>query len=224
VARIPWRSGLLWSLGATLICGVMVVSAGPDSDRDFPRLFENAAVALQGARNAEEVRMIAGEPGEPTWQALRRQTMFDFLLAGAYGAVFALAGRRLRWLGSRWGAPLGWTAISCGMAAAAFDWAENVATLQHLGDPVTFSPVIGILARLKWAAIGIATLAAMTYWFPPLPIDTEKKAFGAFAAFLFLNAAALALAGVVWPLAWERFGLPFAGALLVCACLTIGDE
>lgn len=212
---------MLWALAATLVSGAVVALAGPSADGDLPRLFENTAVALQAARNSEEVAMIVGEPQGPNWRAIRLQTRLDFFLALSYAWAFAMMGRALRRRGGRASSFLGTCVMIGGVAAGLFDATENFLILQVVHNSVTFSPWIARFADLKWACLGVATLAVTKFWFPSLPLVDERKAFGAFAAFLYLNAGALAIAGVFWPLAWERFGLPFTGALLVSLGLVL---
>lgn len=212
---------MLWALAATLLWGAVVMFAGPEKDLDLPGLFENSAVALQAAPSLEEVATIVGIPGGPNWRAIRLQTIFDFFLAASYAWAFVVMGGRLRKRGDRASSLLGTTVLVCGIAAGAFDWCENVAILRCVNDPISFCAWVSRFAALKWTTLGVAALAAIRLWFPPLPLDDERKAFGAFAAFLYANAGTLALAGIFWPLAWERFGLPFALALLVSAGLAL---
>lgn len=174
-------------------CVVMIVfmNGKPDfSNASRPaRGIANPVVALQMARNLDEVDdVIADAPG-PDREAMRFKQYLDFGFIAFYASLYVALAAMFH---TRWGI----VAALCGLAAAVFDVIENFAILRIVDVPLrqTTQPMIDAIRHpslAKWTLAFIATAI-----FGVLFLKSEKgrvmRAIGA----LNLAAAALGFYGV----------------------------
>lgn len=120
--RLRRAAGLIAILNLALI---FILSGKPhftNASRP-PRGIANPVVALEVARDVEEVDAILGEAPSPDREVMRVKQYIDFAFIASYAALYVT-------LSLLWGSRLAMVAAICGVAAAIFDVIENIAILR----------------------------------------------------------------------------------------------
>jgi len=192
---------------------VLVVHSGrPDftSASQPVRGIANPVLALQMARNVDEVDAVLGDAPSPDREAMRIKQYIDFGFIASYAGLYLALAMMFR---SR----AGWIAAICGGAAACFDVAENFAILRILDVPLrsTTQAMIDAIRHAslaKWTLAYVAgALFAAVFWM-------SRRWAMRFIAILNFAAAALGFYGIYDNsfLVWA--GLPlFAGLIAMIA-------
>ena len=126
LARATWAA-LLVTLGAGYWTGRL--SSRVKGPVGGPRL---AGLAMQFVDRWEKLAATVGDVGHAARAELRKALNADYLFIGGYAALFAAYGS---WIGVA-GDTRGWFVLGAGLAAAAFDVAENRAIVALLALPV----------------------------------------------------------------------------------------
>ena len=111
-------------------------------------------VALQMARNVNEVDAVLGDAPSPDREVMRIKQYVDFGFIAFYGGLFVA-------LGLLAGGSLGFAAALAGVAAAVFDVLENLAILRILDVPLaaTTQGMIDAIRRPSYAKWTLAFVA-----------------------------------------------------------------
>jgi hypothetical protein len=133
-------------------------------------------VALQMARNLNEVDYVLGDAPSPDREVMRFKQYIDFGFITAYAALFIVLARLLAGDGG-WTRAAGTAAMICAIATAAFDAAEDVAILRLLDVPLrrTTPAMINAIrsaSAAKWglAAVSLGLLSAYFFRRPKLAV------------------------------------------------------
>jgi hypothetical protein len=133
--RIERTIGVLALLNILMI-GVLLGHSWFSNASLPPRGISDPIVALEVARNVDEVDAVLGDAPSPDRETMRLKQYVDFGFIGCYAALFLALGRLLsRTLppeAPRWVRPVAIAAVVCGIAAAGFDVMENLAILRLL--------------------------------------------------------------------------------------------
>jgi hypothetical protein len=121
---------------------------------------DDPVLALQMARNADEVDAVLGDAPSPDRETMRFKQYVDFGFIASYTALFLV----LSVLLARtypWGRSPAIAAAVCGLAATGFDLAENFAILHICDLPLnqTTQPMIDAVRRASLAKYGLAMVA-----------------------------------------------------------------
>ena len=167
-------------------------------------------VALQMARNVDEVDAVLGDAPSPDREAMRIKQYIDFAFIAAYAALYIALAMMFR-------TRLAVLAAICGTAAAVFDLLENSAILRILDVPLhsTTQAMIDAIRHsglAKWTLAFVASaLFAALFW------RSRRWAMRAIAALNFA-AAALGFYGIYDNSILVWAGLPlFAGLIAMTA-------
>jgi hypothetical protein len=125
------------------------------------RGLRDPVLALQMARNVEEVDAIFGEAPSPDRETMRFKQYVDFGFIACYTALYLLLSILLLRT-YRWGRIPAIGAAICGLAAAGFDVAENLAILRVCNVPLsqTTQTMIDAIRHASLLKYGLALLAA----------------------------------------------------------------
>ena len=188
---------------------VLIVHAGKPqfTNASQPaRGIADSVIALQMARNLDEVDAVLGDAPSPDREAMRIKQYVDFGFIASYAALYVALAMMFR---SR--AAL--TAGICGVTAAAFDVIENVAILRILDVPL-HATTQGMIDAIRYPSLAKWTLAfAASALFGALFWKCRHWAMRTIAALNFA-AAALGFYGIYDNsfLVWA--GLPLLGGLI----------
>ena len=155
-----WRSrqaGGLSYLAVGCVVFIAILNGRPDFSNASvaPRGIASPLVALEVARNVNEVDSILGEAPSPDREAMRIKQYIDFGFIGCYVSLYVALAMFFR-------SPVAILAGVCGVAAGVLDVMENVAILRildlHLRD-ITQGMVDAIRypSLAKWALAFVAT-------------------------------------------------------------------
>ncbi|MBZ5604521.1 MAG: hypothetical protein LAO79_19640 [Acidobacteriia bacterium] len=171
-----------------------------------PRGIASPIVAIEVARNVDEVDAILSDAPSPDREAMRIKQYLDFAFIACYAGLYiALA----RWFGQR----LAVIAAICGLAAAVFDVVENFAILRILDLPLR-AITQGMIDAIRYPSLAKWTLAFVaSALFGVLFWKRQRRRFR-FIALLNFAAAALGIFGLYDNsfLVWA--GIPLAAGLL----------
>lgn len=179
------RRRLLAATVAVLVTAGVVTLFTPPRPASMPARFDNAVLAAELVRNADEMRGVYGtdaparrcrdapaaarSPDCAFIDILRHNTLADFLFIGAYATLFFLLARLLP-------ARVARVVRVMVVFAALADCAENIGMLRAMQEPAsdllaqtirTPSLVKWTLLSVVWSALGYGFLAHV----PPLPIS-----------------------------------------------------
>jgi len=153
-----------WFAIATLAM-VAILSSKPSFTNASrpPRGISNPVIAIEVARNVDEVDAILSDAPSPDREAMRLKTWIDFGFIVAYVGLFLAVARLL-------GDHVGLAAAATGTLAGICDVIENVgilrvvnADLQHTTQAMI--DVIRIPSLIKWALVWITlALLAGSFW------------------------------------------------------------
>ena len=127
-----------------------------------PPRFGNPVLALQFARDVQDVDWILGDAPSPDREVMRVKQYVDFGFIASYTALFlALSAVTIRKGG--WRQVTGIAAGICGVAAAVFDVLENLAILNLLDVPLRSTTPAMIQAirgpsTAKWILAGVTVV------------------------------------------------------------------
>jgi hypothetical protein len=153
---------------AVLCLMILILLAGKPSftNASVPvRGIHDPGIALQVARNVDEIDAVLGPAPSADREAMRLKQYLDFALIVTYVAIaltMAAAMRRMR--------PLAIALLLCVIAAAIFDWTENLAILRLLPLDLaeTTQPAIDSIRRAsvaKWSLIAVALALLSVFFF-----------------------------------------------------------
>jgi hypothetical protein len=133
-----------------------------------PRGIPDPGVALQVARDIEEVDDILGDAPSPDREVMRFKQYVDFGFILSYTGLFSALALLLSREGD-WPRAAGIAAMVCGLATGAFDVLENLAILRILDVPLhaTTAAMINAIRRAsaaKWV-LGAVTLLLLSAYF-----------------------------------------------------------
>ena len=163
--RVFWVSSLqrLVILLALMTTAAFVLLLGPPSftNASKPR-FGDPMLALQFARDVQDVDWILGDAPSPDREVMRVKQYVDFGFIACYTAL-ALALSLLTVRKRGWRQVVGIAAGICGVAAGAFDVIENLAILRLLDIPLRATTPAMIQAirtpsTAKWMLAGVTVV------------------------------------------------------------------
>ncbi|MBV8845392.1 MAG: hypothetical protein JO307_21495 [Bryobacterales bacterium] len=166
--RIGGALALLTIAFAILLQGKPYFTNAARPARGIP----SPGVALQMARNLDEVDDVLGDAPSPDREVMRVKQYIDFGFIASYTALFLV----LAWMLSRqggWARVAGTAAIICALATAFFDVTENIAILRILDVPLrrTTPAMINAIrsaSAAKWALSAVTLgLISVLFWRQP---------------------------------------------------------
>lgn len=128
-----------------------------------PRGIANPVIAIELARNVDEVDAILSDAPSPDREAMRLKTWIDFGFIVAYVGLFLAVARLL-------GDHMGLAAAATGTLAGICDVIENVGILRLVNVDLSHTTqamidVIRIPSLIKWALVWITlALLAASFW------------------------------------------------------------
>jgi hypothetical protein len=191
---------------AVLALMILILLAGKPSftNASVPvRGIHDPGIALQVARDVDEIDAILGPSPSADREAMRLKQYLDFAFIVTYVGIavaMAVSIRRMR--------PLAFTLLLCVIAAGVFDWSENLAILRLLPLDLaeTTQPLIDSIRRAslaKWSLIALALALLSIFFF------RSRRWYLRVLAAWDLAAGALACYGV-----FHNEWLPWAAGLL----------
>jgi hypothetical protein len=177
-----------------------------------PRGIASPVVALEMARNVEEVDAILGDAPGPDREAMRLKQYLDFAFIACYVALYLAIAAAF----SPYGRGIAIAAAVCGAAAGVFDVVENIGILRIVGVPLrettqSMTDAIRIPSLSKWTlAFAAITLLAVLLW------RTGRRGLRAIALVDFL-AAVIGFCGL-----FDNALLVWAGIPMVAGIVGIG--
>lgn len=164
--RVFWVSSLprLALLLAMLTAAAFVLLMGRPyfTNASRPPRFGDAMLALQFARDIQDVDWILGDAPSPDREVMRVKQYVDFAFIACYSALFlALAAFAIRKGG--WRQVIGIAAGICGLATGVFDALEDRAILNILDVPLRATTPAMIQAirgpsTAKWILAGVTVV------------------------------------------------------------------
>jgi hypothetical protein len=156
--RVQRLAGLLTLAGVVILA--LLFGRPWFTNASRPPRFGNSMLALQLARDLDDVDAVLGDAPSPDREVMRLKQYLDFAFIPVYTALaIALAvliGRRRGWqLSISIGAAL------CGLATGAFDMVENRAILRILDVPLR-ATTPAMINAIRSASTAKWTLAAIT--------------------------------------------------------------
>jgi hypothetical protein len=192
---------------AVLCLAIVILMAGKPAftNASLPvRGIHDPGIALQVARNVDEVDSILGEAPSADREVMRLKQYLDFAFIAAYVSLAVV----MAWVLAR-RMPLAAVALLvCTAAAAIFDILENLAILRLLPLELsqTTQPVIDAIrvpSAVKWSLISLALVLLSIFFFE------SRRWYLRVLGMFDLAAGALTCVGV-----FHNEWLPWAGALL----------
>jgi hypothetical protein len=173
--RVFWvnsleRVALLLAL-LTVAAFVLLLGQPSFTNASKPR-FGDPMLALQFARDVQDVDWILGDAPSPDREVMRVKQYVDFGFITCYAALFAALGAVAARKGG-WKQVTGIAAGICGIAAGVFDVLENHAILNILDVPLRATTPAMIQAirgpsTAKWILAGV-TVVLLTVSFIRIP-------------------------------------------------------
>jgi len=159
------RSRLVGWLALACVAINIILLGKPDFSNASqpPRNIPSPVVALEVARNVDEVDAILGEAPSPDREAMRIKQYIDFGFIACYAGLYVALGMMFR---SR----LAVAAAVAGVAAAVFDVVENLAILRMVELPLhqTTQAMVDAIrypSLTKWTLAFLATAGfAALFW------------------------------------------------------------
>jgi hypothetical protein len=163
-----WKSPERIAQGLAVLClMILILMAGKPSFTNASepvRGIHDPGIALQVARNVDEVDSILGPAPSADREAMRLKQYLDFAFIITYVAIaitMAAAMKRMR--------PVALALLLCVLATAVFDWRENLAILRLLPLDLseTTQPMIDAVraaSQWKWTLVSLA-LALLSLFF-----------------------------------------------------------
>lgn len=182
------RRRFLTATLAVIVTGLVVAAFTPPRPASLPARFDNAVLAAELVRDADEIRQVYGTDaaaqrcrGEPATRSaecvfvdtLRRNTLADFLFIGAYASLFFLLARLLPVRAAR-------VVRVMVVFAAMADCAENIGMLRAMEEPASdlLAKTICVPSLVKWALLSLVW-SAVGYGFlafiPPVSVGFWRR-------------------------------------------------
>lgn len=145
----------------TVVAFILLMGPPSFTNASKPR-FGDPMLALQFARDIQDVDWILGDAPSPDREVMRVKQYIDFGFIACYSSLFAalgvMAARK-----DGWRKIAGIAAGICGLAAAVFDFLENRATLSLLDVPLRATTPALIQAirgpsTAKWILAGVTVV------------------------------------------------------------------
>jgi hypothetical protein len=171
-----------------------------------PRNIPSPVVALEVARNVDEVDAILGEAPSPDREAMRIKQYIDFGFIACYAALYVALGMMFR---SR----LAVAAAVAGVAAAVFDVVENFAILRVIELPL-LQTTQAMIDAIRYPSLAKWTLAFLaTALFAALFLNRRRWTMRLIATLNFA-AAAIGFYGIYDNAFLVWAGIPLLGGLI----------
>lgn len=160
-ARSLERVALLLAL-LTLAAFALLLDRPSFTNSSRPPRFGNPMLALQFARDVQDIDWILGDAPSPDREVMRVKQYIDFAFIACYTALFlALSALAIRQRG--WRLVTGTAAGICGLATAVYDVLENRAILNLLDVPLRATTPAMIQAirapsSAKWILAGVTVV------------------------------------------------------------------
>jgi hypothetical protein len=141
---------------------ILLIGRPSFTNASKPPRFGDPVLALQFARDVQDVDWILGDAPSPDREVMRVKQYVDFGFIACYTALFlALSGLAIRKGG--WKQVTGIAAGICGLAAGVFDVLENRAILNLLDVPLRATTPAMIQAirgpsTAKWILAGVTVV------------------------------------------------------------------
>lgn len=166
--RVFWDNSLAESMSrltvlmAMLTVATLMLLLGRPSftNASKPPRFGDPMLALQFARDVQDVDWILGDAPSPDREVMRVKQYADFAFIASYAGLFVALGALAIRKGG-WRRAAGMTAAICGVAAAAFDILENRAILKLLDVPLR-ATTPGMIQAIRGPSIAKWILAGVT--------------------------------------------------------------
>ena len=176
--RVSWVKRLAVLLAMmTVAAFVLLVGRPYFTNASKPPRFGDPMLALQFARDVQDVDWILGDAPSPDREVMRVKQYVDFGFIACYAGLFlALAALAIRKGG--WRQIAGIAAAICGLAAGVFDVFENRAILNLLDVPLRATTPAMIQAirgpsTAKWILAGVTVaLFAASFIRAPKPHES----------------------------------------------------
>jgi len=180
-----------------------------------PRGLHDPVLALQMARNVDEVDDILGSAPSPDRETMRFKQYVDFAFIASYTALYLM----LSILLARtypWGRIPAIAAAVCGVAAAGFDVAENFAILR-LCDMRLSQTTQAMLDAIRHASLAKYALALLSTGLLAGYFLADSRRVMRLAGVLSVLAVLLGLVGFIDNNFFSYAGIPWLGAWLCLA-------
>jgi hypothetical protein len=157
----------------TVATFVLLLGRPSFTNASKPR-FGDPILALQVARDVQDVDWILGDAPSPDREVMRVKQYADFAFIASYAGLFLALGMLTNRKGG-WRRAAGIVAAICGVSAGVFDILENRAILKLLDVPLSATTPAMIQAirgpsTAKWALAGV-TVVLLFASFIRLPKD-----------------------------------------------------
>lgn len=211
---------ITWALGAWCVVFLVVLAGRPSfTNASLPvRGVADPVVALQMARNADEVEAVLGDAPSPDREVMRVKQYVDFGLIAGYLALALAISVALAGSGRRRIALL---LAGATILAAFLDVRENLGTLRVVNLSLSqLNPAM--LDALRFTSVAKWTLLAAAIMLLATVTVARKQWYLRTAGLLCLAGAALSVAGLFYNsiLVWGGL-LMFLGLLLTAATLKV---
>ena len=164
--RVFWVNSLerlAVALAMLTVAGFLLLLGRPSfTNASRPPRFGNAMLALEFARDVEDIDWILGDAPSPDREVMRIKQYVDFGFAACYTALMVTLGLLAVRRGG-WRQMAGIAAGICGVAAGIFDVLENRAILNLLDAPLRATTPAMIQAirgasGAKWLLAGVTVV------------------------------------------------------------------
>lgn len=158
-----------WGFGVLSLAMFVLLQGRPFfSNASKPPSGLNSQLAIQFARSVDDAELILGEAPSPDREVMRVKLYLDYAYIAVYTGLFVTLGALAARAGG-WGKVAGIAGAVCGVAAGAFDIAENRAIFAILDVSVkaTSQPMIDSVFRAaiaKWILAAIAVVLLLSHY------------------------------------------------------------
>src|SRR5712692_2151053 len=168
VAPNTLRRAAAWLAIVTLAVFVLLMGKPSYTNASRPPRF-NADLAMQFARDAEDIGLILGDAPSPDREVMRVKLYIDYGFIASYSALFVTLGMLVARGPTPWRKIAGSASAVCGVATGVFDVLENRAIFAVLDVPLalTTPAMINAIRRpasAKWILVA-ATVALLSTCF-----------------------------------------------------------
>lgn len=189
----PSRWIAVLALCQLAVTGVLIAPPVFTNNVTIPRDLGTPILALELARNVDEVDAILGDKPSPDRITMQMKTWVDFAFIACYGSLFCA----LSWMLRRRRKAIGAVALAFSAAAPVFDIVENVNILAVCGTR---------LSQLSQSTIDAMRYASYAKWFCAfaamalltLVYFAERRRLASVLGWLYAAMAATGLAGLAF--------------------------
>ncbi len=168
-SKWSWERAAGWLAVLSIAMIVLMLGRPSFSNASQPqRGIDDPVLALQMATDVSDVDAILSDLPSPDRETMRLKQYLDFGFIACYAGLYLVLSVLLA-RGFAWGTAPAIAATVCGIAAAGFDVAENLAILHICATPLSQTTqamvdTIRELSLAKWT-LAFAALAALTSYF-----------------------------------------------------------